>query len=388
VATLVDTIPLGGDGPTAVFLTDPTLAAGATVSVAGDGWYEVLARGDNVVSNDPQGDITWESLASYERRGKFFPWGCQGYISEIQYYTRNTSEVAQTVTMSLAAMVGAPETFSVSDTIPPGTPESWRTVPVGQVWEDESCFVYFQGPAGGAVIPWAGEGAKGADHYYTEDSGATWTAERGIGQRFLRIIYSLGKSTLEIDGKRLEAGQGTIAGQDSWVSFGSLYLRKGGHNVTAYLETGDGGRIPLSGMETVFRSRGPAADVTFEKLDSTRYTARVQAEGPFFIVFSESFSRQWRAYINSGGGTTGRLAALFQDGVPEDAHFPVNGYANAWYIDPGASGIADEAFTITLCYRPQSFCYLGWIVTGVTFISAIGYLLWDWRRHKYIRGQD
>jgi hypothetical protein len=123
-------------------------------------------------------------------------------------------------------------------------------------------------------------------------------------------------------------------------------------------------------------------------MNPTRYIARVQAEGPFFIVFSESFSRQWRACISSDGGTTSWLAALFKGGVPEDAHFLVNGYANAWYIDPGALGIKGDSFTITLYYRPQSFYYLGWVISGVTLISSLGYFLWNWRRSKYKRTEQ
>jgi hypothetical protein len=385
VDALPSLVSLSDDKLTCIFLKDNKTTGTSSLTVHGDGWYEVLARGDSIISNDPQGDITWESLASYEWQGKFFPSGCQGYISGIQYYTRNTSGVAQTVTISLAAAVSGAEILSVTDTIPPGTPEGWRTVPVGRFWDYENCFVYFKGQAGGAIIPWAGEGSKGADHFYSQDGGATWKVESGIGQMFFRIIYSLDKSTLEIDGRPLEAGQKIAAGEDSRVSFGSIYLEKGGHSLAAYTETGDGGRIPVSNLDVVLRSSEPAASLTFEKLGPTRYIARVQAEGPFFIVFSESFSRQWRAYINSDGGTASWLAALFKGGVPEDTHFLVNGYANAWYIDPDALGIKGDSFTITLNYRPQSFYYLGWIITGLTFFSSIGYLLWGWRRKRYKR---
>lgn len=121
--------------------------------------------------------------------------------------------------------------------------------------------------------------------------------------------------------------------------------------------------------------------ITFQKLDPTKYIAHVKAKGPFYLVFSESFSPQWHAYVNEGAGQTNWIGALFQKPIPE--HFLVNGYANAWYVDPGQLGIEGEEFTITLYYWPQSLFYIGWITTGITFAGCVSYLIWDWRRGKH-----
>lgn len=58
----------------------------------------------------------------------------------------------------------------------------------------------------------------------------------------------------------------------------------------------------------------------------------------------------------------------------------VNGYANAWYIDP--KEIGKENFTITLYFRSQSLFYLGLMISGVTLLFCVGYLVWDWREDK------
>ena len=149
----------------------------------------------------------------------------------------------------------------------------------------------------------------------------------------------------------------------------------------------EGERIPISGLEVALRSSEPAAEITFEKVNPTKYIVSVKAEEPFFIVFSESFSPQWHAYIDGESGTTNWLEALFQDQIVDESHFLVNGFANAWYVDPDRLGIEDDTFTITLYYWPQSLYYLGWIITGVTLISSIGFLAWDWGRARFRRSR-
>lgn len=125
-----------------------------------------------------------------------------------------------------------------------------------------------------------------------------------------------------------------------------------------------------------------APDITFQKVNPTKYQVRVtSATQPFFLVFSESYYPQWKAYVNPQGRGTNWLEAFFQSSIPEDKHFLVNGYANAWYIDPSELRTGAE-FNITLYYQPQSLFYLGWIISGLTLAGCIGFLIWDWRRKK------
>jgi hypothetical protein len=59
----------------------------------------------------------------------------------------------------------------------------------------------------------------------------------------------------------------------------------------------------------------------------------------------------------------------------------VNGYANAWHINP--KEIRKEDFTVTLYFRPQSYFYMGLTISGLTLLGCMGYLIYDWRReHK------
>lgn len=146
--------------------------------------------------------------------------------------------------------------------------------------------------------------------------------------------------------------------------------------------------------------------ITFQKINPTRYEIVTNATRPFFLVFSESYNPQWKAYVEKYPSpmnqiianyshvnvqeatqemqfTPGDISYLFAQPLPEDNHFLVNGYANAWYIDPSqlpkdANGDID----ITLYFWPQSLFYLGLIISGTTLVLCIGYLVFDWNRGR------
>jgi hypothetical protein len=95
--------------------------------------------------------------------------------------------------------------------------------------------------------------------------------------------------------------------------------------------------------------------VTYEKTNPTKYVLHVNASKPFFLVFSESYHKDWIAYIDG-------------QRVPNEYHFMANGYANAWYINK--TGI----YTITLEFWPQRLFYIGSAISITTFILCVLYI--------------
>jgi hypothetical protein len=152
-----------------------------------------------------------------------------------------------------------------------------------------------------------------------------------------------------------------------------------------------------------------APAITFKKINPTKYFVRVdKAAEPFFLVFSESYHPEWKAYIEDKSFMSGDVIAyyqnvnvkevnhnmkftpgdvlyLFKESVNDDEHFLANGYANAWYIDP--KEIGEENFTITLYFRPQSYFYLGLFISGLTLIGCIVFLFWSWWKVKKQKAQ-
>ena len=93
--------------------------------------------------------------------------------------------------------------------------------------------------------------------------------------------------------------------------------------------------------------------VTFNKINPTKYRVKVEgAESPYFLVFSESFHPEWRAYLD-------------KDQIPDDKHFLVNGYANAWYIDKSGD------YEITLEFGIERIFKAGKLIS-ITFLILLG----------------
>jgi len=106
--------------------------------------------------------------------------------------------------------------------------------------------------------------------------------------------------------------------------------------------------------------------VTYEKIDPTRYSVHVNASKPFYLVFSESFHKDWLAYADG-------------QQVPNEHHYMANGYANSWYIDKKGS------FTVTLEFWPQKLFYTGAAISITTFILGTLYISKDKIRTIYKR---
>jgi len=124
--------------------------------------------------------------------------------------------------------------------------------------------------------------------------------------------------------------------------------------------------------------------ITFQKIDPTKYEVHIEnATGPFFLVFSNTYDRDWVAYF----GAPDWIQTFSTKHVPNEYHFIANGYANAWYINPNEiDGDGDGDFTITLYFRPQNLFYIGAIISLATFAPCITYLLTD-RARKFLRSR-
>jgi hypothetical protein len=146
--------------------------------------------------------------------------------------------------------------------------------------------------------------------------------------------------------------------------------------------------------------------ITFERVNPTKYEVKVEnATQPFFVVFDENYSPQWKAYIENEEFEFNRVITSYprinvkeavheESFTPADAsylstkpleesyHFTVNGYANAWYINKTGT------FTITLEFSLQNLFYIGSEISITTLILCTIYISKDRIKmiyQKYLR---
>jgi hypothetical protein len=97
--------------------------------------------------------------------------------------------------------------------------------------------------------------------------------------------------------------------------------------------------------------------VFFARVDPTMYKVEVlDASGPFLLIFSETYSPLWKAYVDNNP-------------IPEESHFIANGYANGWYVSkPGT-------YKITVEFEPQRYVVYGVAVSLATFMACFCYFV-------------
>ena len=148
--------------------------------------------------------------------------------------------------------------------------------------------------------------------------------------------------------------------------------------------------------------------ITFQKINPTKYLVNIEnAVSPYFLIFSESFHRGWKAYINNElADYEGEIVGSYFDGqireekaqdeffdkypfqtwgkkpLPDDRHIIMNGYANSWYITPEDAGTRSD-YQIIVEYQGQWFFYLGALITLITIIATLAVAFW--RKLKSIK---
>jgi hypothetical protein len=137
-------------------------------------------------------------------------------------------------------------------------------------------------------------------------------------------------------------------------------------------------------------------EITFTKINPTKYKVKVEeATDPYFLVFSETFNNNWKAYIQTSNfkpQAFGNIIAEYFDGeikegehrnilldrevfanvfkrpISKENHLLVNAFANTWYIDQPGS------YEIILEFIPQRIYFLGLWISLMSFVFALGFL--------------
>lgn len=156
-----------------------------------------------------------------------------------------------------------------------------------------------------------------------------------------------------------------------------------------------------------------SAEIEFKKVNPTKYNLVARkVSGQFVLVFNESYDKNWQIYSSKTSdqqATDSKVQAFFgskennqlsngnfwenwfkKPTVGEENHFVANGYANGWIIDTNSAchdqcqknsdGTFDLEFSIE--FSRQKNYYLGILVSSVTSIILIGYLVFIYRRKK------
>jgi hypothetical protein len=76
------------------------------------------------------------------RRGKFFPRGCRGFIRSIEIYCNNVDTASHTFTIKVSPMPGMGPVATFTLSVAGGSGNAWRSAAVGRFWNYDSLFIW------------------------------------------------------------------------------------------------------------------------------------------------------------------------------------------------------------------------------------------------------
>lgn len=172
----------------------------------------------------------------------------------------------------------------------------------------------------------------------------------------------------------------------------------GGMRRTAYIEKNDCINKPLlSVLCKKDNSFDDIPEIYYEKINPTKYYVKIKnVKQPFILVFSETFHKDWKLFINNekdlkekivktyfnGDISEGKVKNIFLDdkvfetftmnSISEAQHVKVNAYANAWYINPSDFDTQNE-IDLTIEMIGQRTFYIALLIS---LLSFCGFILW------------
>jgi hypothetical protein len=159
--------------------------------------------------------------------------------------------------------------------------------------------------------------------------------------------------------------------------------------------------------------------LSFQKINPTKYHLYIKdLKNPQNLSFLESYNKDWKLYLikkpegecnilkyyqntntsecesNTRFFEGEELSYLYKEPLFEDSHQIIYDYANGWTIDSeyikdnyspeyykqNADGSIDVE--LVMYFKPQSYFYLGLIISGTALIICIIYLAYDLRKSK------
>ena len=207
-------------------------------------------------------------------------------------------------------------------------------------------------------------------------------------------------------------------GRDGWDYFNQVELDQGEHSFKVYVDNKlinaiNSGDIVFSAEDLAEPIKTPKLE--YKQINPTKYIVNViGATESFPLIFSESFHPGWKIYVQPklAGKTWGEFVSednqgtiqndnlnggkfydlLFRKPVLDDKHILINGFANSWWMDLAElekQGMINKNkdgsydFSVYMEFEPQKYFYIGLLISGVTLIGCVGYLIYDWKKRKF-----
>ena len=129
--------------------------------------------------------------------------------------------------------------------------------------------------------------------------------------------------------------------------------------------------------ETIYKNI-PYTKIDYKYINPTEYKINLtNINNPIYINFSESYHPNWKIRV----GDFNWFKAITDKNyfLPDKYHFENNALLNSFLIDPKivCQNKSNCNINLTLYFAPQSYVYLGGIISLLTFVGIIGYFIFQ-----------
>ncbi|HOX96088.1 MAG TPA: hypothetical protein PLI45_01800 [Candidatus Woesebacteria bacterium] len=137
-------------------------------------------------------------------------------------------------------------------------------------------------------------------------------------------------------------------------------------------------------------------NISFVKVNPTLYRVNInKASGKYLLINSENYDKGWKLYIHSKSDSRSSQVQpsnwFRKDYLPENEHILVNGYANGWIINSddllrqlkeNNPDYLSENLYIEIEFQPQSYYFVGLIISVLVMTGSLIYLFVDYLKRK------
>jgi hypothetical protein len=142
----------------------------------------------SILSNNGA-DVTWDNWATGDnRRSKFFPRGCRGFIQSIDLWCRDPATGGGTIYVYVAPYPGVGAVYSGTITVPSAGAEAWRAWELAKFWNYDSMFIWWYITGS---VEYGRDNDAPNDAIRSVDAGATWIVEQ---LRFWARVIMVGET--------------------------------------------------------------------------------------------------------------------------------------------------------------------------------------------------
>lgn len=166
----------------------------------------------------------------------------------------------------------------------------------------------------------------------------------------------------------------------------------GTKNLVVYENYGYRPHVYATQRQETINKEQPYKTVDYKFITPSQYEVQINnVKSPFYLNFSEAYNSGWKVYVGQFQWYRTLLSPGFmiQDSgfmmLPERDHFQNDATLNSYFLNPKSickqSAICKQNpdgtydLNLTLYFAPQSYLYLGLIVSGGTLVLVLGYLV-------------